>query len=66
MMMHGRPKMAIIDPNTLAVLGLKTILQEVMPIITVDTFGSLSELESNNPDSYIHSFVAMNIVIENR
>ena len=66
MMTHGRPKMAIIDPNTLAVLGLKTILQEVMPIITVDTFGSLSELESNNPDSYIHYFVAMNIVIENR
>ena len=58
--------MAIIDPNTLAVLGLKTILQEVMPIITVDTFGTFSELESNDPDSYVHFFVAINIVIENR
>ena len=66
MMMQGRPKMAIIDPNTLAVLGLKTILQEVMPIITVDTFGTFSELESNDPDSYVHFFVAINIVIENR
>ena len=58
--------MAIIDPNTLAVLGLKSILQQVMPIITVDTFGSFSELESNNPEEYVHYFAAMNIVIENR
>ena len=66
MMMQGRPRMAIIDPNTLAVLGLKSILQQVMPIITVDTFGSFSELESNNPEEYVHYFAAMNIVIENR
>ncbi len=68
MMMHmqGRPKMAIVDPNTLAVLGLKNILQEVMPIITVDTFGSFSELQANNPEEYVHYFVATNIVLENR
>ena len=28
----GRPRIAILDPNTLAVLGLKNILQTVMPI----------------------------------
>lgn len=27
-MMNGRPRMAIVDPNMLAVLGLKQILQK--------------------------------------
>lgn len=57
--------MAIIDANTLAAMGLKSILQNVMPIMTVDTFGSLAELQANMPDSYVHYFVSMNIVIEN-
>ncbi len=63
---QGRPKVAIIDPNTLAVMGLKNILQNVMPIMTVDTYGSFLELGSNNPDQYFHYFVAMNIVLENK
>ena len=65
-MIHGRPKMAIVDPNTLAVLGLTTILQEVMPIITIDQFSTFEELMENNPDQYFHYFVAMNIVLDNR
>ena len=34
----GRPKIAIVDANTLVVLGLKQLLQNVMPIMTVDSF----------------------------
>ena len=63
--MLNRPKIAIIDPNTLAVLGLKSILQNVMPIMEVDTYGSFAELEANQPEQYFHYFVAMNIVLEN-
>lgn len=66
MHIEGRPKIAIIDPNTLAVLGLKQLLQNVLPIMTVDTFGAFAELEASNPDSYFHYFVAMNIVLENK
>ena len=62
----GRPKVAIIDPNTLSVLGLKQILQNVLPIIRVDTFGSFVELMANKPDDYFHYFTAMNIVLENK
>ena len=65
-MMQGRPKIAVVDPNTLAAMGLKQMLQTVMPIMTVDTFGSFSELEANSPDSYFHYFAAMNIVLENK
>ena len=62
----NRPKVAIIDPNTLAAVGLKQLLQNVMPIMTIDTFGTFTELEANHPDNYYHYFVAMNIVLENR
>ena len=48
----GRPKIAIVDANTLAALGLKQILQNVIPIMTVDT--------------YMHYFVSMNIVLQER
>ena len=61
----GRPKIAIIDPHTLSVLGHKQILQNVMPIMTVDTFGSFLELLANKPDTYFHFFTAMNVVLEN-
>ena len=60
------PRIAIIDPNTLATIGLKTILQDIMPIMQVDIYGSFAELQANNPEQYFHYFVAMNIVLENR
>ena len=64
--MTERPKIAIIDANTLASMGLKQILQNVMPIMTVDTFGSFAELQSAHPENYFHYFVAMSIVLENK
>ena len=63
--MNSRPQIAVIDPNTLAALGLKTMLQNVMPIMSVDTFGSMTELQANHPDDYFHYFAAMSIVLEN-
>lgn len=63
---HGTPIVAIADPNTLAALGLKQLLLGVMPKLMVDTFGSMAELQANHPEQYIHFFVAMNIVLENR
>lgn len=65
-MQMKRPKIAIIDPNTLAVLGLKTILQNVMPILTVETFGSFAEMEVHDAESFFHYFVATNVVLANR
>ncbi len=61
-----RPKVAIIDTNTLAAMGLKQILQNVMPVMTVDTFGSFTDLESGQSDVYFHYFVAMSIVLEHK
>ena len=65
-MNNKRPKVAIIDPNTLSALGLKSMLMNVMPIMTVETFGSFAELMANEPESFVHYFVAMNVVLKNK
>ena len=62
----GRPKLAIVDSNTLAMMGLKQMLQTVMPIMTVDSFGSFAELQTAQVDSYVHFFVSMDIVLSHR
>lgn len=63
---HGKPHLAIIDPNTLAVLGLRQLLQNVMPIMVIETFGSMGELLANHPERFVHYFAATNVVLENR
>ena len=65
-MSESRPRIAIIDSNTLAALGLKQMLQNVMPIMTVDSFGSFGEFEAATPERYFHYFVSMNIVVQHR
>ncbi|MBR5634938.1 MAG: response regulator transcription factor [Prevotella sp.] len=65
-MENFRPKIAIVDGNTLAAIGLRQMLQTVMPMMQVDVFGSFAELEANEPQAYFHYFVAMNLVLENR
>ena len=65
-MSMGRPKIAIVDSNTLVVLGLKQLLQNVMPIMTVESFSSFQEFEKAQVDSYYHYFVSQVIVLENR
>ena len=61
-----RPPIAIIDSNTLSALGLKQLLQNVLPIMTVETFCSYTEFIANHPERFFHYFVAMNIVLKNK
>lgn len=63
---HGCPKVAVIDTNTLAAIGLKQLLQTVMPVMDVDIFGSFHEMESSGYDGYFHFFAAVSVVLENR
>lgn len=55
-------KIAIIHPDTLAAIGLKHILQEVMPIVRVDTFRSVREIISAELDAYIHYFASASAI----
>ena len=61
-----RPKIAIIDNNVLATIGLKSLLQNVMPIADIETFSTLNELETAGAQQFMHYFVAMKIMLENR
>lgn len=61
---NSNPRIAIVEANTLACIGLKTILQEVMPMMIVDTFQSFNELSAAVPDNYVHYFTSINIVLE--
>ena len=60
------PRLAVIHPNVLAAIGLKSLLQNVLPMMEVATFGSFIELESAHPETFMHYFVGMSIVLNNR
>ena len=63
---HRQPLVAIVDNNMFAALGLKGILQSVMPIMQVETFLSFEELSHADPERFYHYFVAVNIVLNHR
>lgn len=65
-MMKKMPEMAIVESNTLAVMGLKQLLESVMPMMRISSFGTFGEYEANQPDRFIHTFVSMHIALAHR
>lgn len=61
--MH-RPEIAIIEPNTLTCLGLRAILEKIIPMATIRTFRSFGELADDTPDMYAHYFISAQIYFE--
>ena len=62
--MHHLPEIAIIEPNTLTALGLRTILEELIPEAVIRTFSSFEKLIDDTPDMYAHYFVSANVYFE--
>ena len=62
--MNNKPEIAIIESNTLTCLGLKSILEEIIPMATIRTFHSFSELIDDTPDMYAHYFISAQIYVE--
>lgn len=60
------PELAIVDNNTLAALGLKSLLESAIPMVRIKTFGTFGEFESSVPERFMHYFVAMPIVLAHR
>lgn len=58
--------MVVVSSNTLALIGLRQLLQRVMPMVEVDTLGSFAELTANQPEQYFHYFVSIEIVLSER
>lgn len=57
------PRIAVIDNNMLAIMGLRQILQAVMPVAEIDIFNSFDEFEADDPEMFVHYFVETNIVL---
>lgn len=59
-------RIAIVDHNTLAVIGLKQMLMQVKEGIQVDVFYDVQQLNEAGPDRYFHFFVSSKVLFENR
>ena len=57
-------EIAIIDYNSLARLGLESLLEEIVPNVTIRTFASYAELMADTPDMFVHYFVSIQIYLE--
>lgn len=55
---------AIIHPNTLAALGLASIIEKMMPMVEVTCFSGYAELEEHG-GRFFHYFISPDVLIEN-
>ena len=62
--MNHQPEIAIVEANTLTSLGLKTILERMIPMAVIRTFHSFGELTDDTPDMYAHYFILAQIYVE--
>lgn len=62
--MSNKPEIAIVESNTLAALGLKNILEKMIPMAIIRTFHSFNSLMDDTPDMYAHYFISSQIYIE--
>lgn len=58
------PEIAIVDPNILSCLGLRTLLEEIIPTAVIRSFRSFGELMDDTPDMYVHYFISSQIYFE--
>lgn len=58
------PEIAIIDANTLTCMGLRGIIERMIPMATVRTFNSFEQLIRDTPDMYFHYFISAQILLE--
>lgn len=62
-MEHPRLQIAVITPSVLMNLGLKSILERIVPIVDVCTFTTVEEMTASG-EQFFHHFVAAQIFLE--
>ena len=63
-MMPQKPEIAVIDANTLACIGLREIIERMMPFAIVRTFNSFEQFTRDTPDMYVHYFISSQVLLE--
>lgn len=61
-----KPAIAVITPNILTGLGLRTILEKVGPPAEIAVFDDFDDLAAGEPDRFFHYFAAMQIFVRHR
>lgn len=70
-MNNPKPQIAVIHPNSLCCLAMRTILQDIAPFMGVShdvdiaTYNSMEQMEQDEPTMIIHYFVAAEVVRQN-
>ena len=57
-MMERRPAIAVIAPSILTALGMKSILEKIIPMAEVEVFNDVHALEESGRERYFHFFTA--------
>ena len=57
-MMERRPAIAVIAPSILTALGMKSILEKIIPMAEVEVFNNVHALEESGMERYFHFFTA--------
>ncbi len=69
--MNCRPKIAIIHPNSLCCMAMRTILTDIAPFVgmfrevDITAYNSMEEFLDDTPDTVIHYFIAAEILTNN-
>ncbi len=58
------PVIVILTPNTLMSMGLRAMLESMLPFGVFKVCSEFSEIEGSAPEDFFHLFVSANIVVE--
>lgn len=61
--MQPRPAIAVLTPNVLMGVGLKAILEKIIPVADVELFGNFGAFSEAEPDRFFHFFVTAQLFV---
>lgn len=62
--MEHAPEIAIIDANTLSAIGLRGLIERMMPFAMIRTFNAFETFMRDTPDMYVHYFISAQTLLE--
>ncbi|WP_295911856.1 helix-turn-helix transcriptional regulator [uncultured Alistipes sp.] len=61
--MQQRPAIAVVTPNILMGIGMKAILEKIIPVADVELFGDFESFAESGPERFFHYFVAAQLFV---
>ncbi len=63
---HGNLRLAVIDENIVTCVGLRTILNEVVPFAQLSIYTDINTFIEDRPEEFFHYFVSAGLFIQNQ